>query len=324
MQGMKTSRIFRPGLLAGVGVLLLAPGLAQAVSLSVGTPTGAPGTQVTFSVSLNAEGANINGVQNDIAFDSTNTPVAVRTMGNCSVTTTQSCSTDADCPDLQQPFTGKEPCVNVTSAPDCAVNSSINKGGFFSFLPSGCTGTACTGLRAVIIALDNTDAIPDGPLYSCTVDISPDATLEQSYPLTLSGAVASDTSFRAACSDAGGSAPACGSTDGSVTASTASPIFVCDVAPSTGDNAGEFGSGTINNSDIVAIFKASLLGPPPSGTARFSGMDSITEDSPPTCGGDGSIRNNDVVACFKRSLLPTLPRYDRSGVGGSCTSSLHQ
>lgn len=115
-------------------------------------------------------------------------------------------------------------------------------------------------------------------------------------------------------------------TDQTLQVEPSTQILVCDVAPSTGDNAGDFGSGSINNSDIVAIFRASLLpsARPADGTARFSGMDSVTEDSPPTCGGNGSILNNDVVSCFRRSLLSSLPRYDRQGLGEGCTSSLHQ
>ena len=328
MRGMKTSRISQLGLLVGVAALMLAPGLARAASVNIGSPIGLPGTQVTVGATLSTEGASINGVQNDISFDAINTPIAARPTGsgNCSITTTTSCTTDNDCPDLPTPFTGKEPCVNLT-APDCSVNASLGKGGFFAFTPENCSGTACTGVRAVILALDNTNAIPDGStLYTCHVDIAPSAALNQ-YALDLSGTVASDTNFQPACGT-GGTVPACGGTGGMVTVTDTLPnkILVCDVAPSGGNDAGQFGNGSINNADIVAIFRASLLSSarPPAGTARFSGMDSITEDSPPTCGGTGDIKNNDVVACFRRSLLSSLPRYDRQGVGASCTSSLHQ
>ncbi len=106
--------------------------------------------------------------------------------------------------------------------------------------------------------------------------------------------------------------------------STNTPLatfLVCDVSPSTGNAAGEFGDGAITNADVVALFKASLLGPPPADSARFAASDPVPEDVPPTCGGDGKIQNSDVVACFKRSLIPTEPRYLRMLSGGSCTSA---
>jgi len=104
------------------------------------------------------------------------------------------------------------------------------------------------------------------------------------------------------------------------------PFLVCDVQPRTGSglNQGEFGNGSILNSDVVAVFRSSLLPAerPAAGTALFSAMDAAPEDVPPACGGNASIVNSDVVLCFRRSLLPTLPRYRRTGVGASCTSSL--
>ncbi|GIW41058.1 MAG: hypothetical protein KatS3mg076_1635 [Candidatus Binatia bacterium] len=116
-------------------------------------------------------------------------------------------------------------------------------------------------------------------------------------------------------------APSDGATGGPEAA-----FLVCDVVPSSGDDAGQFGNGTINNADIVAIFRASLLATarPPADTARFSAMDSAPPDNPPVCGGNGSLVNSDVVTCFRQSLLPSLPRYDRQGLGEACVSSIHQ
>ncbi len=110
------------------------------------------------------------------------------------------------------------------------------------------------------------------------------------------------------------------------------PFLVCDVAPAGNDrngdgdafDGGEFGDGRISNSDVVAIFRASLLANqrPPVDSDLFSAMDALApEDAPPTCGGNGSLANNDVVLCFRRSLLPSLPRYQRSRGGGSCSST---
>jgi hypothetical protein len=122
-------------------------------SVDVGTAGGSPGQQVTVSVSLSTAGASVAGVQDDIAFDSINTPIA----------------------------------ATLTGAPDCTVNPSINKNATaFAFQPPGCTGTACTAFRAIVISFSNVDLIPDGSvLYTCSVDISPGAAAA-SYPLTIS------------------------------------------------------------------------------------------------------------------------------------------
>jgi hypothetical protein len=83
------------------------------------------------------------------------------------------------------------------SRPDCRVNPAIDKSSTsFSFLPSR--------IRAIVIALDNTDAIPDGSvLYTCSFSI-PAGAAGNVYPLLCSSAAASDPTGRSlavACSD---------------------------------------------------------------------------------------------------------------------------
>lgn len=53
--------------------------------------------------------------------------------------------------------------------PDCTANPALDKNGStFGFLPPGCSGEACTGVRAVVVSLENVDPIPDGAvLYTC-------------------------------------------------------------------------------------------------------------------------------------------------------------
>lgn len=122
-------------------------------SIDVGSATGAPGEQVSFDVTLNAGSAVVAAAQNDLAFDSINTPIAATPSG----------------------------------APDCAVNPSINKESTaFVFRPIGCSGTSCTMIRAIVISFFNADPIPDGSvLYTCKVDISPSA-MAATYPLAIS------------------------------------------------------------------------------------------------------------------------------------------
>lgn len=122
-------------------------------SVEVGSATGAAGDQVTFTVTLHTEGASVAGVQDDIAFDTINTPVAATAAGR----------------------------------PDCTVNPDIDKPGTaFGFLPPGCSGTGCTAFRAIVISLSNVDPIPDGSvMYTCKVNIAAGAA-PGSYPLVVS------------------------------------------------------------------------------------------------------------------------------------------
>ena len=135
-------------------------------TITAGTATGAPGAMVSFDVSQDAGGTMVAGIQNDLAFDSVNTPVA-RTAGG---------------------------------QPDCAVNPAINKNGtVFGFQPPGCTGTACTAFRALVFSFSNVDPLPDqAVLYSCKVNIAPGAP-HGSYPLTISHVQTADPSGGVVC-----------------------------------------------------------------------------------------------------------------------------
>jgi len=121
--------------------------------VNVGSNAGAPGEQVTFTVFLSTAGAQVAGVQADIAFDALNTPVAATGSGR----------------------------------PLCTVNPDINKqASAFAFQPPGCSGAGCTAFRALVLSFTNVDPIPDGSaLYTCTVDISPGAA-PGTYPLMIS------------------------------------------------------------------------------------------------------------------------------------------
>jgi cysteine-rich repeat protein len=119
----------------------------------VGSASGAPGTHLSFDVSLSAEGASVASMQNDIAFDPVLTPI-----------------------------------TSNAGSPDCVVNPATGKSGFFAFLPNGCTGTACTSMRALLVSFFDANPIPDGALYTCGVDVSP-TTPAGSYPLAASGVV---------------------------------------------------------------------------------------------------------------------------------------
>jgi MYXO-CTERM domain-containing protein len=140
---MSMSQFKFAALAAGASLIIAAS--AQAVEISLSEATGDPGQTVDISASLSTEGSEVAGTQNDITFGSdSGIAIAAKTNGR----------------------------------PDCAVNPDIEKGGTsFAFQPSGCTaGTDCTGVRALVLALDNVDPIPDGSvLYTCKVAIASSA-----------------------------------------------------------------------------------------------------------------------------------------------------
>jgi hypothetical protein len=280
---------------------------------------------------------------------------AVTTTTSC--TTDADCPTVHE-PCVNQ--SGPDCSVNPTLAPVCSNNNSqtctqdsdcgtgntcVHKSGFFTFLPhvcsnaastvcsadsdctggglctGACSGTQCTGVRAVIVAVDNLGAIPDGStLYSCNVSIASTAT-PQSYTLTISNESAGDVN-QALISNVSG-------TNGSITVSSAQSVFVCNVEPHTGDNVGEFGNpnNTLSISDTKSIFKAAQFGGsflPAAGSARLIAMDAAPVDNPPTCGGSAPpvINIADVKQCFKRAQFSGQTNYTRTLSGSSCTSAV--
>ena len=126
-------------------------------SIVLGTATGAPGQDVALVATLHAAGTQVAGTQNDLTFDP----------GKVSLATG-----------------GK---------PSCRVNAAIGKGATaFSLRPNGCQGVACTSVRALVLAVDNTDPISDGAaLYTCTLHISPSAPPGQ-YRISIGGVVLSN------------------------------------------------------------------------------------------------------------------------------------
>ena len=100
------------------------------------------GDLVSLAASLYTLGAPIGSTQNVISFDSL-TPILANALGT----------------------------------PDCSVNPFIDKADtLFEFLPNGCSGSACTQVRAIVQSLTNAYPIPDGAtLYTCKVRIAQQA-----------------------------------------------------------------------------------------------------------------------------------------------------
>ncbi len=141
------------------GALSFGVAVAQAQSLTVSNvASAAPGSQVQISVTLSSNGAQVAGTQNTLTFD--NTKVTLN--------------------------------LNAKGKPDCTVNPAIDKGGTsFALQPPGCSGSACNAVKALVLALDNTDAIPDGSvLYTCNVNVA--ATASGTSVVAISGLGMSD------------------------------------------------------------------------------------------------------------------------------------
>jgi hypothetical protein len=129
-----------------------------AVTVELNSTTGTAGQTVELAAVLTANGQeSVAGIENDLSFDP-GAPIAV----------------DAD------------------GRPDCSPNPAIRKGSTaFSFRPIGCDPQAgqCTGVHALVVAVDNVDSIPPGAvLYRCRVAISARAQRGR-YPIAVTNAL---------------------------------------------------------------------------------------------------------------------------------------
>src|SRR5438128_1862157 len=126
---MMSKSAFRIAAIAASASLAMAAA-AQAVVITIDDASGDAGTTVPVTVSLNSEGAEVAGTQNDITF------------GAASVVTV--------------PTTTNEQHY-------CVINANDKSGTTSSAHPPGCwAATTCTGIRALVLALDNVAPIPTG------------------------------------------------------------------------------------------------------------------------------------------------------------------
>jgi hypothetical protein len=232
---------------------------------------------------------------------------------NCSTTTSQACVSDADCaPPACTTCQNGETCVTTNKMRGIVAGINPPTGSCSTTTTTTCTSASqCPSGETC-----NIDPIPDGTvLYTCKVNIAGGAA-DGSYALTASNVGISDTTGTAV-------SPATG-TNGNVVVGVVTGWVECDVSPSTGDNPGDFGTTppVIDIFDVRAIFNAAQLGidAPADGTARFSAMDSVTVDTPPTCGGNMALDIFDVRQCFNVGQLG-FTNYMRSSTGSDCVST---
>jgi MYXO-CTERM domain-containing protein len=143
VSGLKLGRTKMKRIVAVVGpvaLVLLCSAAAHAAVIACGDVTAVQGGPATVTISLEVEGDEvIAGTQNDLQFDAA----------------VFSVSTD-DC------------TINPAIGPDTDADKDLNT----SLLPG-----EPPALRNLVVALDNTNPIPSGALYTCTFHVAADATV---------------------------------------------------------------------------------------------------------------------------------------------------
>lgn len=167
----KTDRFGVAAVIVLAMLAMLAPSgaRAQGTSILIAPATGQAGGSAVLMVGL-ATGTAVAGTENEVGFG----------------------------PQARIAF-------DTAGEPECAVNPSIGKAGYFAFQPTGCTpGSDCTSVKAIIIGIFestqqeceqdpdncyNLDPIPDGStLYTCQLALG----TAGSYPITCANPDASD------------------------------------------------------------------------------------------------------------------------------------
>jgi hypothetical protein len=258
---------------AALGVwLCLSAAAAPAATIDVGSASGTPGSEVTIAVSLETQGAVVLGTENRIDFERA-TAVAALPSGQ----------------------------------PDCSVAPAIHKNATgFRFLPLGCDPAGdCQSVRAIVVAFDNVDPIPDGAiLYTCRIAIAADAAAG-SYPLHNAETDASA---------AGGQEVVTTGTDGAVSV-VPTPVASIDIGASSG------APGTTVQFGVTL----SLLTDPPAavgGLQNDIGFDAhtpiaVAPDGTPDCTTDPS----QLLARFTFLPVHCTPGIDCTGVRAAIVSS---
>lgn len=149
-----------------LGAVLLLASQVNAATISVGTVTAAPGSDVAVEVILaTSQGEEVAGTQNDITFDPAGANLTA--LNRCVINPAIS-DDAAGCED--DPNSG--PCKQLNRALD-----DVEGGRRF---------------RGLILSLSNTTTIPDGALYTCTFTVANDAAVGSTIPLACSNQGASD------------------------------------------------------------------------------------------------------------------------------------
>jgi hypothetical protein len=215
LMGKRMGRTAVLGSLITAGALCLSAttAQAQAASISLSSASGvSAGETISLTATLQDPGVDpgVAGAQNDLGYDSSKVAVVVRPV--CASDPLTECTTDQECIDASGDPNDK------CGLPDCTVNTDIRKEATkFGFLPAGCSGSACNGVRALIFSLTSPNRlIPDGSdLYSCNVVVAQDAP-DGTYDVTVSNVILGYPSPPGG-QVCGSESNPCGATSGSVT-----------------------------------------------------------------------------------------------------------
>jgi hypothetical protein len=140
------------------------------------TPTNTPGTTLPTNIEIGSASGNIGGT---VTFDATLTTTQMVAGTQNDITFSGGIGAAITIP------------PKANGKPDCTAKVKLD-GSQFAFRPPGCSGEACTGVRAIIISFSDLSPIPTGTeLYTCNVTINSTAS-NMSYPLTCSNPGASD------------------------------------------------------------------------------------------------------------------------------------
>jgi hypothetical protein len=246
------------------------------VILEIGSATGPPGSRASIDVRLRTTRTDVAATQNDIVF-SAGARVAMNPSGNFL----------------------------------CAVNPVIGKNStVFIKVPTGCTGTSCTTVRAVVLSTTSPDPpLPDrAVLYSCAVDIAPDSAQQAILPLTCSQPAASasqGTVIEADCESGavtvfGPTHTATGTTDPNATPTpTRTATATLSGTPTRSNTPTRTSTGTRTPAP-----------PPPTGVALECGGD---------CNGDGQVTIGELVLgvsiALAQAQIGACPEFDTDGDG---------
>jgi hypothetical protein len=179
--------------------------------------------------------------------------------------------------------------------PSCHVNPDIDKNGTsFAFQPSGCTpGVDCTGMRALVLALDNVTPIPtNSVLYTCDIEIATDTS--GTFPLACSNSGAGDPDGNKLGTDC---------TDGMITVAAAADATI--VVGSVTGAAGDFESLDVTLQTAVQVVSTENDITFPAGQAAIA----AGSDGKPICAVNSAINK---TATFE--FQPT-----GCSVGSTCT-----
>ncbi len=185
------------------------------VMIEIGSATIPAGSQATVPVVLHTNGASVVGVQNEIAFS-----------GSALIG------------------------VTATGKPQCAVNPTIVKPNTsFAFVPPGCDygQGACTGVRAIVLSIDDVNPIADqSVLYTCVIEVPPTASAG-TFSLHASAVYVSDPSGQSLSAVAVDGSVAISAAPTSKPSSTATPTPTSkvDVTDGTGHPASGVGASPL-------------------------------------------------------------------------------